>query len=539
MYWRIGIHTIELSVMFSASLTALLAAGVLISVVTTRMAYRLLEPMDFGGDSFDHLNYIRDIKANNHRIPKRPTHVSTSGYYQYPYLLHWLLSFAPKRTLLYFERYSSAFFDILLCMLIFSTVPMGYLSSLEAVFAAGALLTTPQFVIPNYSHTTGLSARKFGLVLTSTSVMSLIYWRNSSEVAFLILAVLVGAGVFLSSKFSVQAYVPFMLILIVLSPLSGLTTLAGSVGLAIVASKGRYLDIAHSHYTHLRNYALNGQFKVPYTKPRSPIAEFRGFVETVTSSASVVDAVKEMHNSRILGSLMRNPHTVISLTLVLSTHPVTGRLPQIFQYWLIGGFILFLLTSLPYLRFLGQEDRYLEYVIIPAGAVMGKFAVMTLPTGVVYGATALFGGAIIVYYIINYWTTGQNIRDMEKIINELKERDGDVVLAQPRWIAQRIAWKAEIEVVDITLNAGSSKKVIDEINNLCPADSFHITDDVQWLDETFHPDWVVFYQQTDRPDGSLDPQNADAVFEDGEFSLYRFCDIKEEYSLSSDKNSCS
>jgi hypothetical protein len=500
--------------------------GGVVLLVGTRSIYGLLDPTGHSRDSFAHLLFATDIAENGHRIPAAPSKAATEGVYAYPYLMHWLLSFVPSAWYGRIERYFSGLNDLVLALLLSSLVPLGVLDPAEALIALLVVIATPELMRPDLSHGVGISARKPGLLLMTGSVLGFVVWLDAGTGAYLALSVLAAAGVLLTSKFSTQALMFVMVPMGLLVSPVGFLVLATAFTLAVGVSKGRYLDILRGHVSHLCDYAVSKQFKITYTKPEIRLPAL-GDVD------SVRDLLEIGYRNAWVRPVVMNP-AMAGVVVVLLVKPEVAsavKAPPGMLVWFGASVGAFLLTSLPYLRFLGQAERYLEYGIIPAAATL---AVTSTRVGgsvtLVAGAAILVGLAMIPALVWAHRTEFSNRRRSEELADVVEWLGGladGTVLVQPIWTGRNVAWHTDHVVVDFVLNGGTTTASHREIRRLFPEEYGVVTADVEWIERQFSPDVVLFDTATIEgfPENALRPPDGRPAYRNGRWEVYEFDEL--------------
>ncbi|MFD1646084.1 hypothetical protein [Haloarchaeobius litoreus] len=504
-----------------------LFAGLVLSLIAvTRASYRLLDPHGTNRDGYAHLLFIAEIRTAGHRIPEYLSVSALSGRSVYPYFLHWVLSFFPSRWLPIIERYFSPLMDLLFAAVLLSLYPLGLLSTWQTVFAITLFLVTPQFMRFDMAHGIGLSSRKPGQLLTTISLLLFSLWSIGGANWLFVAGVFGGALICLTSKFSVQSLVFILFGMGLVVDSLFLLAIPLSLGLAVLLSLGAYWDILRGHVSHLKHLALKGQFRLRAIQRRSVLQSLHKIINNLRSG-DIKAVARRGFDNLIVRVISDNPF-ILLLPLIVAARWGTGfGTPTVFTVWLFTGIITFVLTSLPYLRFIGEGERYLEYVFLPAVLVIADglktigpwFTVVTV-------ATMGFGAVVIPLYFKGYQLflyDSDEGDDWGKVREYLESQDQGVVLLQPKGRGRQLAWETHHIVVDPVMNAGDST---DEIDSLCPEMYGIITDDVRWLEETFDPDWVIFELGRSYPEGSLKPNDAEPVLNTEDYQLYRFEQLK-------------
>lgn len=520
----------------------LLIVSVLIGLVFSRAFYRIVAPNHVDGDAYDNLLQIRDMREAGHRRPEHPTSVVTSGEYAYPHFVLWVLSFLPKHILVLVERYFSAVSDVLMAGLFLSLVPLEVLDSDGVLIALAVFLLTPQFVRPDLPSGIGLSQRKPGLILTSASLLAFALWVASGGWGFFAFGVLLGGLMILTSKFSLQAFTFVCLgIAVAVAPLA-VGFLVASVATAIFLSRGDYLQILTGHLQHLYDYATTKQYKRFEHSFPDPFAWLLALVR-----AQSVDKVFELvYESRFAMALLNAPFVVA----VLGAYGIAAwnsvdlglGVPPVFHAWAITTVVCFVLISMPHLLFIGLAERYLEYGLIP-GTVIIVHAWRRLPGGYDYllVGTLLVGAGTILIYLWSFravFFPEERDAAVANLARALQEYETGTVVCHPAFKAREIAWRTSFLVVErLGGNSQSTPEASREINALFPEVYDYVTDDVEWLAETYDPEYVVFDVEKLReesPTGEIDDApgllvpEADPLYRNDRFLLYRFSTVREE-----------
>jgi hypothetical protein len=493
------------------------------AIILTRSAYRLLNPQWRNTDAFVHFNIIKEIQRNNHQIPEKHSQSFHPGRFTYPILIHILLSFFPERYYETIDRLFSPIVDLLFVALLISLVPVGILDVSEVAVVLGLFVATPQFVRPDHPHGVGLSSRKPGVLLFSVGIVTFLSWTATDSVVFLLTAVLAGSLLPLTSRFSMQAFFFIVLGLSVFyTPLAGMYFI-GSVILALVISGGYYWRVLRAHVLYAADYAREKQYKKLYDGFRS-IYGIRMFLIAVWNQ-SPKNALQVVFDSVLFRSVFENIFIIPAIAIALVGVPAT--VPEGYLIWFYAGFGVYVLTSLYHLRFLGHAGRYLEHIFVP-GAVIVASAFgesSTFFDWVVYG-TILVGIATIVTYVIiqKRWTDQSERKDFLLLLERLRTLPSGRILMQPRYKGSEIAWKTN-HVVNDFLGAGfDTSACIAKRNRLYPEKEGWVTDDTDWLELEFDPDWILFDRTTadNAPSNALSEPERDPQWESDTYALYRF-----------------
>src|SRR3989344_2508953 len=222
-------------------------------------------------------------------------------------------------------------------------------------------------------------------------MMSVIFYYQNPNPAFLALAVISGSIIFLTHRFTAQGFLFFAVIFdfikqnIVFS-LVFLTSFAA----AVLLSKGFYIKVLRGHIGNLKFWGRNIEYRFAHqVKGNIGHHENRDFV------------------FRIYNRFLQFPPFVLEITspcvlfaiyVFLFEFPINSVL-ALMTLWVIASYVIAILTIwISKLRFLGEGQRYLELSAFPAAFLAANFLVSKintnfgLPLAVLYstiGALAL------------------------------------------------------------------------------------------------------------------------------------------------------
>jgi hypothetical protein len=515
----------------------LLATGLFFTcyLILSRSVYRFIAPEEVTRDGYAHLALIRDIQNHNHRYPDRPSGLATGGFYSYPFLMHWILSFVPQTNLKKIDRYFSGIMDALFACLFYAQYSLGLLNFNETLLALGLFAVTPEFFRADQAHGRGISGRKPGVFLTTASILSAVLWIEKGPIEFLIASIVVGSFVALTSKFGLQALTFISIgVGILLNPVVIILPVA-SIIVAYLISLGEYGHIFRTHVRHSYNYAK--KFGIYNPRENAPGGDSKSFINRFKAIFDRNISKSELWSIRNLQSvrLVIN-YPLILLLLSATVYALFGvSIPQIrleFWAWVTTGVTTFILVSTPPLQFLGEAERYLEYTFFPASIVCAQL-VGKLPTEftILFGCVIVMGlGAQVLYPVLysKFMITDQDRReDIEELVTFISNSDYGVGIIQPTNEARLLSWNTSKKYVDMGLNSSSTPAVVAEKDKLHQDGAPYVTDDVDWLAKQYEPDFVIFdRQRTPCPGLSIPEQNP--IFENTSFIVFKFQQVREQ-----------
>jgi len=358
---------------------AYLTILVLIALIT-RSLPRFLCPGARGKDAYYHLLAAKRIRSNDMRMPATLKELVLPGIYDYPPLLHYLWAIFPLKQHLKVERWSSAFIDALHAIVVyffsgyfFSMIPSLENQSFMAFNSALLFIMSPALLtIGTGPRAYQGTPRTLGELLFSlTMCFSLMGYLNGTLIPFF-LAMLFGALLCLTSKFAVQAMVFFYLIFALVT-FKGywIMLLVGILFAALVISKGHYAKVACGHFEHSRYYlrAISKRFYL-LTK-RNSWKELKQTAHTIFKNP--VNAAKSLFFYHSWIHLLVNHPLLFGVLFISITKSPKGdqEISLLLLIWIAAGLIAFILTSLKPFLFLGEAERYLEYILMPQVLYLG------------------------------------------------------------------------------------------------------------------------------------------------------------------------
>jgi hypothetical protein len=248
-------------------------------------------------------------------------------------------------------------------------------------------------------------------------------------------------------------------------------------------------------------------------------------------------AIRTIFESRRLFPFFCNLPVVVTLlglvwTTIAGVDIIVSRPVLV---WLFAGVAAAILTSLPHLLFLGEPERYLEYVYLPAFVVLGEaWSALGTPYHAVVSSLTVIGILLIIGF---YWTFQTRLLDPEReasiedIVRKMKELPQGTLIIQPSVIARNIIWFTDHDVVETLGNQATTDAAVREYNRLFPEKHSRITDEVEWLRNQYSPDWVVYDLRWFEPDlpSSLHRPSSEPKYANEQFELYSFDMVAEAH----------
>src|SRR3989344_4671607 len=171
-------------------------------------AYPRFINREYGVDIWTHLLYLKEY----HKQKGLPKNIKNgflvSGDYDYPPVFIWILSKFPFKQVEKYEFLFSPFFDFIHLILIYGLVYILTGNIVLALLTQLLYILTPIIVLENSSAT----PRSLGYTLFTVLMMSIIFYFQDPNPAFLGLAIISGSIIFLTHRFTAQGFLFFAVI---------------------------------------------------------------------------------------------------------------------------------------------------------------------------------------------------------------------------------------------------------------------------------------------------------------------------------------
>jgi len=355
---------------------------------------RFILPHVYNSDSYFHLYCASVIRQNRFSLPQRLPRVLLPNHYNYPFLYHLLLACFPLRARLWVERLTGAIFDScsILIVYLFSSwllrsATNRELSALPLLVAALYAFSPALMRIGSGPRAYNGSPRPMGEVLYLLHITLAYYSLATRSLLALIVALLAGAALMITSKFANQVMVLFGAGFVVFVSRQYLFLWIACLLLAIAATKGHAWRAFVAQVKHSLFYArhLQAVFLFPH------IRTIRAYIRTM-----LVVAWRAVRRLEILAALRWYfsetyfPHLLVTaypqfLAVIfwLGRWSETGPVHRFLVIWAVCGLLCFALTKYRHLLFLGEGERYLEFALFPSLFLAVEFILPGCPWVVV------------------------------------------------------------------------------------------------------------------------------------------------------------
>lgn len=355
-------------------------------------------------DTYFHLYLIDFLKKNGSSSMIEKERFVRPFVLGYPWLLHLLVSFFPKRSISFFERFLNSFLDSVFCFLIFLYI-YNTTGQMYPAFIGAMLYFLSPITFSNFG--TGpriwtFTPRLFGEVVGGIAFFLEYYYFVTNNPLFLLPCVALFSLLYMTSKFSVQAllFINVLLSVFLLS-IVPLLVIVASLLLCLIYSKGRYLFIFKEHFSHLKAYSVES------ISGRLPVSERNNFY-LFFDYLKRKDYKKALKHILIYNSpfiLMYKATVVLwALFIVFSENYYS-----IAYAFLAAGLTIFVISSTKWFLFIGEAERYLNYLIVFPLIILLETGNLTHP----------FGLLLIVYGVLYY------IADIYVLVKKTSAEGGD------------------------------------------------------------------------------------------------------------------
>jgi len=367
------------------------------------------------GDTFTHL-YLAKLIRQNKKIPKTLPHWLVDNYYHapfaYPFLLHLILALFPTRWIEKYERFIGPFIsscDVLIIYLFASIWLPYYWTGLVASLYILAPLNFPDDI--------SLTPRPLGKLLVNIAILfGIIFSLNQgSNILFFTIAIISGSAVFLSHKFSSQAWLFAIFFIFIGTNLNikifGIIATTSLI-LYIPFKKFYFNKILPDHFNALHwNYEnIKNKIKTQYTS-------YKITTKTVVSE------------------YIYNPFFLLLIIFFVQdiSFFLENPLHKLLLFWAFGLQLIAYLVKYPKkLRFLGEGARYKYYNIFPIVFLITAYISSHLTiTNLVLLIVSIIVSVLCLGYIIkNKILSPANLledKQLKIICQKLKKLSGDNV----------------------------------------------------------------------------------------------------------------
>lgn len=330
--------------------------------------YQAYKFAKIGSDHPIHVFLASVLRENDHKLFTRvPRLLNESHCGAYPLFLHWLLSFMPADGIKVMAALLNPAMNALQVFLVYFVCREfpGIKDELgaQAGFVALLFALTPQFYHAYSARNYGLSSRSIGIVLLTVNCL-LIFQARVAESAFPYYLAIIATGYLMwgFNTFSQQAMTLF-------SILCGLLFGRWDMLLLFAVSVLVFVILHPSYATSYLKYTF--RFIAAYARELSAVfvlklryGIWRDLVYDIwiKLSKSPFEGLKYLYGNSVIIVALLNPLAFFCLIMWSDE-----GIPPMFSYFMhlsIAGMVVFFLTSFRATRFLGEPERYVEFISV-------------------------------------------------------------------------------------------------------------------------------------------------------------------------------
>jgi hypothetical protein len=409
-------------------------------------------------DTYYHLFCAREIRDNKFSVPKYYKKLILKHENTYPYLYHLFLALFPLDIRRWIERFTGAIFDTLSLLVIYffskwiirfyANEDLSYLPVIIAGFYAFA----PALLrLGSGPRAYNGSPRVFGQFLYVVHLTSFFYAYSTANYFFWSVSILSGSLIFFSAKFGTQVLLFSGLVFgIVLFPTYFIILLL-SCSVAYLITTGRVYKVIKGHILHSVFYVKHLQH-INLHHSSAHNKSFRSYLSDVYKN--IIHLLRQRNLAALrtfLRWILYEPFFVHLLIFIFTCYlfipfyliynkNVFNSADLFLLTWSLAGLLVFLLTKIKILLFLGEAERYLEYALYPALFIAIKFLMNNnfYLLLIIYFLYCFYAALIyITDYIKQYSSLNTDYPQIENLYNQLNEQEPGIV-----WPIAWFNWQA-------------------------------------------------------------------------------------------------
>jgi len=422
------------------------------------------------GDVINHLNLVDGFRANRHRLPDFQDKFLLAETESYSVMYHWMLSFLPQRVVDHMEPVFGALVETIHGLFLFAAAylfarhfPFGPNPESVAFIATLLFGATPLLLgIENYGRVFRLSARPFGVLLTTLTFTSIVLFLHTENYAWLGVGGVAFGLVALSSHFGVQAVVLITgFMSIVIADWRPLLIMPIGLVAGTLLSRGHLLRILsgclYHSYLYCTYFSPITHFTTSYT-----LTNFISWPVTLfTRPRKAIDL--------LLTHYLFIPVTLFPWSILLLATYVTrpawiqpdGSLEKQLLGWYVAGNMAMLLTILPWFRFLGEASRYVIHSVTPV-CIIASYRLLWIDDSRLWALTGFLSVVAVAGLMCNYWISFAVRRsdpDRKLLYEWIKNQPASTLLTIDLRLSFLLCFRTPHRAVHFHINAPGGKKL--------------------------------------------------------------------------------
>lgn len=323
----------------------------------------------FGVDVWSRMIEADYIRKNNHRVPMKKISDGfiLEGFYNYPPVFPWILSFFSKKLILKYQGFIAPLFDVMQNYLIF-LITHSLTGNWQISFMAQAIYATIPLIIIENSY---LTPRSLGYLNFTLAFYPLLAYSFHPNIYYLVISFVFILISFFTHKFATQSIFFACVFFSIYDNNARLYILVFilSALAAVVISRGYYFRVLQGHIDNIRFWMKNFEYRFAH--------QVRGILKNRKNT----DFIGQMYY--LLNKF--SPITLIATNLWLIfpiwfffdrtfgiyfipdiTNPLIYKMAVLVIFFYI---LSVLVLSIKYLIPIGEGQRYLEMVTAPTAII--------------------------------------------------------------------------------------------------------------------------------------------------------------------------
>ena len=420
----------------------------------------------FGVDVWSRMLEADFIRRGHHQIPmeKIKNGFLLEGYFNYPPVFPWLLSFISKKTLFKRQGFIAPVFDSIQNFFIFIFV-LQITGKIEIALLSQVIYATIPLIAIENSY---LTPRSLGYLNLSLAFYPLILYSVNPNYLYLLIAFIFTVFIFFTHKFATQSllFISIFFSVIEKNPLY-IGNFLLALAFAILLSKGYYFRIYKGHIGNILFWFKNRDYRFAH--------QVRGLI----TKNKKTDFVGQIYNLMRLFSpvmlLATNPWMLFTFAYILDKLFNLSLFPQSILYYKLSLWVLFfyffsiLVLSFKFLIPIGEGHRYLEMATTPC-AIVGSIVIYSLfntiyrtPIIFIFSFLIIMNLALIIFLQWKGIIKDKNrsmTSDMILVFSFINKYKDPRILCIPHQITTMVLYNTKAKVL-VDIESGTLQKISD------------------------------------------------------------------------------
>jgi len=305
------------------------------------------------------------IRKNHHHIPKGIVRSGfiIEGYFDYPPVFPWILSFIPKKILLEIQGFIAPIFDCIQNYLVF-LITLQLTNRLEiALIAQMIYFSTPIAALEN----SYLTPRSLGYLNFTLAFYPILMYQQTHSLIYLALGFIFTTLLFFSHRFPIQALLFVSIFFTIFDKnLIYLINYIAAFIIAIIISRGYYLRVLKGHLSIIYFWVLHYKYRFAhqirgnFSSTKTHKMDFVSFIYYLLSTFTPISLIGT--NIWLLAPFAYFVDKYTKMNIIPLDNPLFLKM----SLWVIFFYIIStIVLSVKYLIPIGEGQRYLEMALVP------------------------------------------------------------------------------------------------------------------------------------------------------------------------------